>query len=140
MPVVETATLQLPKDLIDGAVKHHVALAISEALGTQSHILETAVQQVLNQHVNSDGKISSYSSENKYSFISVMVNITLRNAVIEALNEEMVKHKAAIKKALASELSKSKSKFTQHLIETMASSVVEAAASKYRLTVSLAGE
>lgn len=130
---METATLQLPKDLIEAAIQQNVAAAMTKAMGGYQSLMSEAVNRVLNQKVDSDGKPSSYSSN--IPFIQWAVGDALRSAVKAALAEEVVKYEAEVRRQIVEQLSKKNSPIVKQLVENMTKGLIEAATSKYQLTV-----
>jgi phage baseplate assembly protein W len=133
---METATLQLPKDLIEAAIQQNVAAAMAKAMGGYSSLMAEAVNRVLNQKVDDDGKPSNYSSN--IPFIQWAVNDALRKAVQDALAQEVVKYEAEVRRQIVEQLGKKNSPIVKQLVENMTSGLIEAATNKYRLTVTVA--
>jgi len=133
---METATLQLPKDLIEAAINQHVQVAIAQAMGGRANILEQAVKQVLTAKVDSEGK-PSRGYGNDIEFIQWAVRDTLQKAVKETLNAEIVNHKEAIRKAIVELLSRKNSPLIKQMAEVMTAGMVDIASSQWRLTVNL---
>lgn len=132
---METATLQLPKDLIEAAIQTNVAKAMSEAMGGYPALMSQAVERVLNQKVDSDGKPSSYSSS--ITFIQWAVNNSLRKAVQDALAQEVTKYEGEVRRQIADQLARKNSPIVKQLVENMTKGLIEAATNKYRLTVTV---
>lgn len=130
---METASLQLPKDLIEGAIQREVSLAIAKALGDQANILDKVVQRVLTQKVDSSGKPSDYSQNAE--FIQWVVDQALREAVKKAINEEIGKYGEVIKKSIADQLAKKNSPLLKQLVEGMTTGIVSALGNSWSLNV-----
>lgn len=130
---METATLQLPKDLIEAAIQTNVAKAMAEAMGGYNSLMAQAVERVLSQKVGSDGQPSGY--HNSTTFIQWAVNDQLRTAVQRALTEELAKHEAEIRRQIVGQLSKRNSPLIKQLVENMTKGLIEAATNKYRLSI-----
>jgi len=130
-----SATLQLPKDLIESAIQQHVAIAMSSILGDGSKVLERAVQQVLNEKVDDSGKRASYSRETCLTYIQWVVNVALREAVKKAVNEEVGKYADQIRSAMAKDLASKNSPMLKQLVESMTKGIINAASDRWSLTV-----
>ena len=121
---METASLQLPKDMIEAAIQREISLSIAKSLGDSSRILDEVVKRVLTQKVDSYGKPSSYSSNPE--FISWAVDEALREAVKKSLREEIGKYGEIIKKNIADRLAKKNSPLLKQLVEGMTKGIVSA--------------
>ena len=130
---METASLQLPKDLIEGAIQREVSLAIAKALGDRVQILDQVVQRVLTQKVDDGGKPTSYG--HSLEFVQWAVNKALQDAVKRAINEEIGKYGEVIRKSIADQLSRKNSPLLKQLVDGMTTGIVTALGDKWRLTV-----
>ena len=134
---MENSTLQLPKDLIEGIVKTKISAAVCEALVDKTSLLEAAVNKVLLDPTGADGKHSTYSSDRDSHYIHWLMNDMLKKVISETLQEEIIKHKAIIKKNIASQLSRKNSPLLKQLVNAMTGGVVDASQNRYRLTVNI---
>lgn len=132
---METATLQLPKDLIEAAIQQNVAAAMTKAMGGYSSLMSEAVNRVLNQKVGGDGQPSNYSTST--TFIQWAVSDALRKAVQTALAEEVIKYESEVRRQIVEQLSRKNSPIVKQLVENMTKGLIEAATNKYRLTVNV---
>jgi hypothetical protein len=60
--------LNIDQDYLAEAVKQTVMMGISESLNGKNEIVSQIVKMVLSTKVDKNGKISSYSSDNKFAF------------------------------------------------------------------------
>jgi len=134
-----SATLQLPKDLIESAIQQHVTLALANSLGDGSRILEQVVKRTLEQKVDSEGKPERYSSQGNATYIQWLVNDALRKAVHAAVIEELSKYQDRIREALAANLKQKNSPLLKQLVEAMTTGMIKASTDKWRLTVNVTG-
>lgn len=134
---METATLQLPKDLIEAAINQQVQAAMAKALGASNRVLDMAVHQVLTSKVDESGKACSYG---RMEFIQWAVQDTMKTAIKEALNAEISKYKDRIHEQLVSELQKKNSPLLKRLVAGMVDGTVAGIADKYRLTINFDGQ
>ena len=137
--MTETATLQLPRDLIVAAIEKEVNLAIARALGEHSRILDTVIQRVLTMKVDSEGK-PGHGYSNDQEFILWAVNDALRNAVKEAINTEVQKYKETIRSHLAEQLSRKNSPLLKQLVDQMTTGIIDSTTNKWTLTVKYMGK
>lgn len=132
--MAESATLALPKDLIEPIIQAHIQNALSEALGDKAGLLSKMAWQILNTKVNSSGNPSTSSYDQAGTFLEVNLRVAFQKMLQQCLEEELEKHKETLKKYLTAELKKDKSPLTKALVEGMCNGVVTSGL-KYRLTV-----
>ena len=65
--------LNIDQDYLADAVKQTVIMGISESLNGKNEIVSQIVKMVLTTKVDKTGKISSYSSDNKYTLLEYYV-------------------------------------------------------------------
>ena len=133
--MADTATIQLPKDLIEAAIEKEVSLAMAKALGGHEQIIQTAITRVLAQKVDNNGNPSTYSSNP--TFIKWAMDAAIRNAVSTALTTQIAKYQSEIEKHLATELSKKNSPLLKQLAISFSKSIIEVSENKYRLSVTV---
>jgi len=131
----EDATLKLPKDLLESAIRDNVALAVASAMGDGSRILTEAVSRVLTQRVDSDGKPTNSSYGAVQTYVQWLVNTAIRKAVADCLVSEVGKHEEAIRAEIARQLSLKKSPLLKQLTDAMTTGVIRATENKWRFTV-----
>lgn len=74
----------------------HIGMALA---GNGEAFTEALVKETLNQKVDSSGRVSNYSNDNKFTFISVVCQKLIKEAVQEAMqgwikdNGDMIKRK-----------------------------------------------
>lgn len=101
-------SLTIGKDIVNPIVQAKINEAIISALGGGEAIIEKVVNEILNRKVDSKGNVSTYSSDNKFSWIDVAVTNQIKEAVIESMSEVMVSRKDEIRKAIVKQLSSQK--------------------------------
>lgn len=131
--MAENPTFQIPRDVIEPIIQANVAAAITEALGEKGVFIETAVRQILFMKVGDDGKPTSYSG---VPFVQWVMMTAVRRAIKEAIEENMCRHKDAIKMAIAKELGLVKtSPLAKQLINGMVEAMTHPDVLKYRINV-----
>lgn len=130
---MDGASLTLPKDLIEGAIKQHVALAVSSALDGNRTLVTGLINAILTQKVDDAGKPGTYSSNKP--FLEWAVASAIRAAVQQAVTEEVGKRNAEIREHIAAQLKNSRSPLFRNFVDAMADGITKAAANKYQLTV-----
>ena len=84
-----TASVQIPKDLLQPIIDAHLTKALTEALGSKTDILHSAVNKVLTQKVRLDGSTPQYSSDTTISFSDYMIGKVFRDLALECLKESI---------------------------------------------------
>ncbi len=77
METKSDVTINVSNELIMPIIKEKIKLAMVEALNHEDQLINKVVETVLYDKVDENGKKSGYSSDNKYSYIDVV----LRNAI-----------------------------------------------------------
>ena len=77
--------LNIDENYLANAVKQTVIMGISEALNGKNEIVSQIVNSVLTTKVNKEGKISGYSSDNKYTILDFYV----QNLITEEVKKEI---------------------------------------------------
>lgn len=131
------ASLQIPKEMIESAIRTHVAAAIADAFGEKNAILNMAVGRVINQRVDSEGKPSTYSRDSDRPWIEWAIGETVRESVKSVLSEELAKQQDRIRAEISAQLQKKNSPLLKMLVESMANSITEIAGNRYRMTVNV---
>jgi hypothetical protein len=131
----ETATMQLPMDLIKPAIEAKVNAAVIEALGSMDHLIIRVVEQIMTQKVNHEGKHESYDSYNKVPWLTWAVEDATKTAIKKAIQEHISTNSDKIKAAIDTEMRKSKSPLVQSLVTAMAEGIAKATAEEYRIKV-----
>ena len=136
---METATVQLPKDLIEAAIRSEVSTALVKAFGEHKVIIDRIVSSVLTQKVDREGKKScGYNSD--IEFVQWAAEDCLRKVVTEIMTAELVRYKTTIKENIIQQLSKKNSPLLKQLIESMTTGIITASESKWRINVTYDGK
>jgi hypothetical protein len=132
---METASVTLPKDLVEAAIQKEVSAAMLRALGGHEQVMQMAVTRVLEQKVDSDGKPGSYSSN--VPFVQWACGNAIRQAVSEAFATEVKKFEGDIRKQLVAALAKKNSPLVKQLVQAMTSGIVEHTENRWRLQITV---
>lgn len=132
---METASLQLPKDLIEAAIKDNVQKALAESFADNKLFVGQIVSSVINQKVDANLKPSSYSTSKP--MIEQTLSNALTNTVAEILTEEVSAYKAQLKQTLMAELKKKNSPLIKNLVNSMAEGMLNATSTKWRFSVNI---
>lgn len=117
--------LQVNPELIQPIIKAKIQEAILEAMGGKDNLIEKAVNQIFQQRVNESGNVSSYSSDNKYTWLDITVTKHIKDAVRDSMQELLAVKKEEIKAEMLKQLSSKKSleKFAGALIDAQVRSI-----------------
>lgn len=126
--------MQLPVELIEGAVRDKITAAITRELGDPGELIRKQVALALSQKVDSDGKLSKYSSDNRFSFLEANANNLLRDAAREALIEFFSENKNLIKEAVKKEILKSPGKMAKIFMDGITNGMTATYGSSVNIT------
>lgn len=117
--------LNIDQNYLADAVKQTVIMGISESLNGKNEIVSQIVKMVLTTKVDKTGKISSYSSDNKYTLLDFYVQKMIKEVTAEEMQKIVDEHRDDITKAIRSELAKkvNYSKFVDAFIDNVSSAV-----------------
>ena len=117
--------LNIDQNYLADAVKQTVIMGISESLNGKNEIVSQIVKMVLTTKVDKTGKISSYSSDNKYTLLEFYVQKMIKEVTAEEMQKIVDEHRDDITKAIRSELAKkvNYSKFVDAFIDNVSSAV-----------------
>jgi hypothetical protein len=96
--------LTISQDIVKPIVEAKIKEAIILALGGGEKVVEGVINTVLHQKVNSEGRLSQYSSDNKHSWMDVVITETIKNMVKEQVKELLQESSVEIGKALKKKL------------------------------------
>lgn len=96
--MAETVNIEISKDLIKPIIENKIRLAIIEAFGNTQGVMDSFVNNIINDRVAENGMKSNYSSENKYSWIDIVVRKSIQEAVRVATVEFIQNNTAVIQK------------------------------------------
>lgn len=117
--------LNIDQDYLANAVQQSVMMGIAESLNGKNEIVSQIVKMVLSQKVDKSGKISSYSSDNKYTLLEFYVMKMLKDVTAEEMQKMVDEHREEISKAIRTELAKkvNYNKFVDAFIDNVSSAV-----------------
>jgi len=100
--------LSISKEVVTPIVEAQIKGAVLSALGGSTELIERVVNHILFQKVDKDGKTSSYSSDNKFTWIDMVLTKTIQQAAEEAIKVELVGAAKQIKDVLVRQLQSKK--------------------------------
>lgn len=118
-------TMNVSPDIIKPIVETKIKEAIAAALGGSDSIVKHVVEQVLHSRVNDKGNVSSYSSDNKYTWLDIVITNQIKDIVRETLQEQIKDVSGNIKKEIEKFLQSKKgsSNIASLLCASMADSI-----------------
>ena len=134
--MTDNATVQIPNDVLTPIIEAKITEALSGALGNNAQLLRLAVEKVLTQKVDTDGK-PSRGYGNDVAFIDYITSNALREAVKVAVQEALTAQKEIVRAALLRELQRKNSPFVKQLVTGMIEGTFDASRIKYGVTVNV---
>lgn len=132
------ATFNLPRDLIEGALREHVTSALGRAFDDNgSRIVTSIIDKVVNVEVDRNGKPAKYRSEVVGNWIDIIVKNIVQDEVKQIITEEVGKLKPLIREMLLKELHKKNSPLIKKLVQAMTDGMVEASTRKWGIVVDI---
>lgn len=98
--------LKVDNDYIESVVKNMVTMGIMQALDEKNGIACSIVTQILNQKVDDKGKISSYSSDNKFTLLEYYVNTMIRDESVVIMKEVLEEKRVEVRNMIKKEMQK----------------------------------
>ena len=132
---METASLQLPKDLIEAAIESRIQQALSETFADNKQVIGSIVSSVINAKVDENLQPSRYSDAKP--LIETTLNKALRELVAEVLNKNIRLYEKEVEAAIMGELKKKNSPMIKDLVRAMGKGMAGAVDSKYRFSVTV---
>jgi hypothetical protein len=83
--VADQVDIKISEGLIKGIIESKVHTAIAEALSPDKGVVERIVCAALNHKVDINGRVSSYSSDNKFPYIETLCGTIIREAAEAAV-------------------------------------------------------
>jgi len=97
-------SLTISKDIVNPIVKAKIEEAVLAAMGGHDQLISKVMDSIMNQKVNSEGRVGQYSSENTHRWIDVVLNQHITAAAKEAMKELMESRKIDLKNAIIAQL------------------------------------
>ena len=127
--------LEVDEQLIAESAKNVIQAAVVSALGNKDDLVRSVVNFVLMKKVDQNGKVSSYSSDNKHTLLETFVMSAVRDTAKEVVQEIVEENRAEFKRLLKKQLTEAKTldAFTRSFID----GATEAVANKYRAKIEI---
>lgn len=102
----ELVSLNVSETMIKDIVSKQIQQAIVRELGNAEEYMSALVKNALHEKVSSTGKVSNYSSDNKYDYLDILLKNNIQEAAKKALQEYIEENSDLLKTALKKELEK----------------------------------
>lgn len=79
--MAETINLEISQNLVKPILEEKIKLAVLEAFEGKERMVSEIVNAVISQKVDAEGKVSKYDSDNKYSYVDILIRRRLNEAV-----------------------------------------------------------
>jgi hypothetical protein len=103
----QIVSLNLSKEIINPIVERNIKEAVLAAMGGSDEVIKKVMDSIIHQKVGKDGSVSTYSSENKYSWLDVVltkqIEAQVRAELTSVISSAADKIKAALMKKIRSE-------------------------------------
>lgn len=113
--------LTISKEIVTPIVEAKIKEAILAAMGGKESLIEGVVNAIISKKVDKNGKVSSYSHDNKYTWLDIVVTEQIHKATEEAIKEVIANQSENIKEAIIKQLQSKKgaSLAAQALIDSL---------------------
>jgi len=132
----QMVSMNVDPEIVQAIIRKNIETSLLSAMGDESEkgaILDAIVMSAIKCKVNSDGKISSYNSDNKYEYLDWKIQQVIRGATATALNEYVESKSNTFKKAIKKAVEENAGEIANNLVKAFA----ESAANSWRFKVNL---
>ena len=128
-------SLEISQEYIDKLTKDLLTESLIETLDAKNTIVESIVSSVLSVKVNDEGRVSSYNSENKYTYLEWLVRKMIKEEIKSVTTEVLEEKRGDIRSAIRKEVNK---KATMNkFVDAFFSTVTENLENKYRTEIDI---
>lgn len=92
-------SLEINEEMVKPILEKQIQAAILANIGNPEELLAKTVSVALKQKVNKDGRVSQYSSDNRYDYLEVLTGNAIREAAQESLRD-WIKENSQLVKAM----------------------------------------
>lgn len=127
--------LSIPKEVTQPIVAAKIQEAVLAALGGSDKIVAAVIHQICNTKVNSEGRVSQYSSDNKNNWLDFHVTEVIQKEVKAALVAQIQTNAEQIKEELVKQLQtrKGASKVAEALLSSFNGTFANSWTSKFEV-------
>lgn len=99
-------SLEISQEYIDNLTRDLLEQSLIETLDAKNTIVQSIISEVLSVKVDESGRVSTYSRDNRYSFLEFLVRKMIKEEVLSVTEEVMKEKRAEIRTIIKKELSK----------------------------------
>jgi len=121
-------SIQVSQELIRPIIEAKIQAAIVCELEKERNLIPQMVQAALNTKVDCKGNVSSYSSDNKYTYIERLCNEAIQKTAKESLKDYLEENIPNLKKELKIQLEKQ----SNNMAEVFIKGVIDCLESNWR--------
>lgn len=136
MSDTQMVSMNVDPEVVESIIRKSIQTSLLAAMGSDSDkgaILDAIVMSSMKTKVDQNGKISQYSSDNKYDYLEWKVQSVIRGATARALEEFVESKHSTFKKAIKKSIEANSATIADGLVKAFA----ESAADQWRFKVDL---
>lgn len=132
-------SLNINKDMLVPVIEQHVKMMMAEIMGGKDEIVDKVITSVLYSKVDKNGKTSSYSSDNTYTYMEWLITSQIETVVRELIKEEVTSYQGQIKECLKKNLQSKKGSetFAAAILSAFSDSIASDWRTKFNIEISL---
>lgn len=128
-------SLEISQDFIDNVAKDLLTESLIKTLDGSNKMVQQIISDILSVKVDKTGRVSSYSYDNKQTYLQYLVNDMIKNEVKEVAEEVLKERRAEIRKVIRDTMSKKAT--LDKFYDAFFSSVVENLNSTWATTINV---
>lgn len=139
MGTTNMVSMSVDPGMVEAILRANIETAMVSAMGDageKGRILDAIVLDALGQKVDESGKVSSYNSENKHTFISVAVKRMIRKLTQEAVGEYVEAHRETLKVKIAAAIEEKAGTISDSLVDSFAAAALGDLRYKFAVNIS----
>lgn len=109
-------SLNIDEEMIQPIIEKQIQTAVIREVEKMPELLPKMIDLVLHKKVDSSGKKSNYSRDNKYDWIDITFQNAIRDAVKEAIKNYISENMGEVRDAFEDHIQESKSELAQAFV------------------------
>lgn len=131
-------SLNISQEYIDNLTKDLLTESLIETLDAKESFVSEIIKNVLSTKVDNKGKVSSYNSDNKYTYLEYLVNTMIKEEFLSITQEVMTVRRNEIREAIRKHLNEKAT--LDKFYEAFFSTVLDSLDNIYRTTINVSFE
>lgn len=127
--------LKVSQDFVKPILEQKIKMALIESMGGSEQFVSALIESYMQIKCGADGKISQYSSDNKYTLLDATLRTMITGAIKDAVQKWAVENQSVISEELAKYF-KSKSG-SNVMVKAIQSGLVESMSKGWGISVTL---